>query len=64
MQCEKCGKQLMDNASFCTSCGWKTDRWRNEVRKTKSDQQANILVISICAIAVSLFIAYILANII
>lgn len=54
MQCEKCGKQLSDNASFCTSCGWKTDKWRREVEKAKSDQQANVLVIIICVIIVAL----------
>lgn len=63
MQCEKCGKHLMDNASFCTSCGWKTDKWHREARKTKSDQQANILVTIICVIVAALFIFLFLTNI-
>lgn len=35
MKCEKCGRQLAENATLCTSCGWKTPSWQHEVKRTK-----------------------------
>lgn len=36
MQCKKCGQQLADNATLCTSCGWKTANWQHEVKRAKT----------------------------
>ena len=35
MDCKKCGRQLADNATLCTSCGWKTANWKHEVDRAK-----------------------------
>lgn len=56
MKCENCGKKLMDNATFCTSCGWKTDKWKDEVKKSKTNQNINVLSISILVIVFVLMV--------
>lgn len=34
--CEKCGKQLEDDAVICTGCGCPTDKWK-KTRETSED---------------------------
>lgn len=60
MFCKKCGRQLEDNATFCTSCGWKTDNWQRNVKQGKEMHTA-IIVASILLLAVLIiFITHIL----
>ncbi len=35
MYCQNCGKELADIATFCTSCGWKTEAWNSFIEKEK-----------------------------
>lgn len=51
MQCEKCGQQLADDATFCTSCGWKTASWQHKVKRGKEMHTA-IIVASILLLAI------------
>lgn len=44
MICEKCGKELSDDASLCTSCGWKSRKWTNGVK----DGKTNHRILAIC----------------
>lgn len=55
MQCEKCGRPLADNATFCTSCGWKTPNWKREVKSTKT-MHIGAIVASALLIAVLVFL--------
>ena len=36
--CEKCGKQLEDDAVICTGCGCPTENWKKEEETTESFQ--------------------------
>lgn len=63
MKCGNCGKELMDSATFCTSCGWKTTKWNNEVKKSKAAQNANILAISILVIVFIFMVLLFITNI-
>lgn len=35
--CEKCGKQLEDDAVICTGCGCPTDKWKNAEESSNND---------------------------
>lgn len=62
MQCEKCGRQLADDATFCTSCGWKTDKWEKEAKKSKTLQNSNIAILIIGSIATAiLFLLFLIS---
>ena len=63
MQCEKCGKQLAEDATFCTSCGWKTDRWKKEVKQSKATQNSNTAILVIGSIAAAILFLLIVINI-
>ena len=52
MVCEKCGKELADDAALCTSCGWKTAIWESE--KENGAAQHKSLYIAFAAIAIIL----------
>lgn len=47
MQCDNCGKTLPDSASFCTSCGWKTENWTKSAKKSRSICNSAILAVII-----------------
>lgn len=34
MVCPKCGKEILESATFCTGCGWKTPN--REIQEKKS----------------------------
>lgn len=56
MFCEKCGKELMDDATLCSSCGWKTPKWHKEVKESKINHKANIAGMIVGIIVVFLFL--------
>lgn len=35
MVCQKCGKEIMENATFCTGCGWKTPNRKAQEKKSR-----------------------------
>lgn len=55
MKCEKCGRQLEENATFCTSCGWKTASWQHNVKRGKGMHIA-VIIASILLLAVLIII--------
>lgn len=52
MICEKCGKELSDDAALCTSCGWKTAKW--EAEKENGAAQHKSVYIAFVTIAITL----------
>ena len=50
MICEKCGKELSDDANMCTSCGWKTPNWKSE--KERGDSRNKSIYIALAGIAI------------
>lgn len=63
MECKNCGKQLLDDATFCTSCGWKTEKWNDEVNKSKNIHLGNILIVTVGSIVFILMLFLFLINI-
>lgn len=63
MQCEKCGRQLAEDATFCSSCGWKTDKWKKEVNQSKTIQRTNIAILIVGSIPVAILFILFLVNI-
>lgn len=61
MFCPKCGKELSDSATICTSCGWKTERWKESVKKSRTNLAVTLVSIAIwtavAAICVILFLS-------
>lgn len=58
MFCEKCGKELPDNARFCDSCGCEITKSRKE-KKTKWSLKKRILVmIPLVILVIGLLVAY------
>lgn len=58
MQCEKCGKQLMDDATLCTSCGWKTKNWQHKVKRGK-EMHAGLIAATVLFLGLLVFLAVI-----
>lgn len=63
MVCEKCGEELPKAAMFCTNCGWKTTRWKSEVRKSKKAEIGTVFAVAIGVITFVCFVLFFLANI-
>lgn len=63
MRCEKCGRDLAEDATFCTSCGWKTDKWKKEVKQCKKVQTVNIAILVIGSIAATILFLLIMISI-
>ena len=63
MRCGKCGRELAEEATFCTSCGWKTDKWKKEVKQSKATQNINTAILVIGSIAVAFLFLLIVINI-
>ena len=61
MQCDNCGRQLADGATFCTSCGWKTDNWHREVKHNKS-MHMSLIIALILSLAVLICLLFLLTN--
>lgn len=63
MNCPKCGKEISENATLCTSCGWKSQKW--EINKQQGKLQHGALVAAIITIVIlSIFSVVALAIII
>ncbi len=50
MICGNCGKQLPDNATLCTSCGWKTETWTQAVKKTRNQSKSTVVGLSVIGV--------------
>ena len=61
MICEKCGKELPNNATLCTSCGWKTNKWEVQKKGGAIQNNARIAVVVSCAVIAVLCIVAIVA---
>lgn len=65
MNCGNCGKELPDNATLCTSCGWKTEEWMQTVKKTRNQSKSTVVglsVISVILVAVLLVFCVLIAQ--
>ena len=63
MNCSSCGRILPDNATFCTSCGWKTDNWTKEAKRSRSIHLSAVASVVIGVLAlVFLCIVFLLNN--
>ena len=51
MFCQKCGNELPDSATLCTSCGWKSQNW--EIQKQKGKARHSSIVTACIATIVS-----------
>lgn len=60
MECPKCGKTMPDDATLCTSCGWKSEKWHAGEKDAKT---ANVVLavalVTIAAVFAALFVAII-----
>lgn len=62
MRCEKCGRELAEDATFCTSCGWKTDKWKKEIKQSRTIQNGNIAILIVGSISVAiLFLLFLIS---
>lgn len=52
MICEKCGKELPDNAGLCTSCGWKSSGWELQKQQGKDRYKSIFTVLIVIPVAI------------
>lgn len=53
MICPKCGKDLLETATLCTTCGWKSQKWEQKKQQGKAEHNALIYaLIGIVAIII------------
>lgn len=61
--CSKCGKEILDNASFCAFCGEKTKRSSNvgllRVHDSQSIEKCFLIVNSILAVIIAICYVYV-----
>ena len=55
MVCPKCGKELLETATLCTTCGWKSQKWENSKEQGKYQHKA--LVSALVGIVVVIILA-------
>ena len=54
MNCPNCGKELLETATLCTNCGWKSKKWE-EVKQT-GKMQHSAFIVAMVSVAVMLII--------
>ena len=54
MVCPKCGKKLSDTSTFCSGCGWKSEAWTEEVKKTEKANNTRLAVVIACSVILAL----------
>lgn len=58
MVCEKCGKELADDAALCTSCGWKTQKWSSSIKEGKTSNTVLAVCVPLAVVLIAImFIA-------
>lgn len=54
MNCPNCGKELLETAMLCTTCGWKSQKW--ELSKQQGKSQHSAIVSALIGIIVIIFL--------
>lgn len=54
MICPECGKKLSDTSTFCSGCGWKSEAWTKEAKKTEKTNNTRWAVVIVCSIILAL----------
>lgn len=53
MICPKCGKEISETATLCTSCGWKSKKWEESKQEAKNQHSTLVFaLVSIVAVII------------
>ena len=61
MICKNCGNDLHNEATICTCCGWKTNKWKKQIKRGKAVHSANILVVILLSLVAVFFVFMIIS---